>query len=157
MREHLHSSQQARGLMQYPCSQREGWRIGSGMAGECQQARGRSSSHRGRNAISSRHMSIPFPLRTAVWSERWDEAWQETVDEYQHQRHLRRQRKASPRLCSLISSWLLLLFQFRLPTRHPCSSEGFSSCCTCCTCRHFAWLLSPFPASVICLNSCPSF
>ncbi len=62
MREHLHSSRQARGLMQYPCSQREGWRIGSGMAGECQQARGRSSSHRGRNAISSRHMPIPYSL-----------------------------------------------------------------------------------------------
>jgi len=87
-------------------------------------------------------------LREAM--RRWDEAWQETVDQQQRQRHLRRQQKASPRLRSLVSSWLLLLLQFRPPAPKPARLK-VSSSCTCC---HFAWLLSSFCSSSLETCSC---
>lgn len=65
------------------------------------------------------HVNPMLALRTAVCNERWAEAWQEIGTHRRCQRTMRFQQRATPRLQQIVSSWLLLLFQFRPPTPKP--------------------------------------
>lgn len=58
-------------------------------------------------------------LRTAVCSERWDEAWQDTSQEQRTQVSTKRQQVAVTRLQSQLASWLLLLLRFLPPAPKP--------------------------------------
>lgn len=106
-------------LMQYPTYQQAGWPLGSGMV-ECanklvMQTRLKGPGMRWAPA----HVNPMLALRTAVCNERWSESWQEMVTHHRHQRTLRFQQRATPRLQQVLSSSLLLLLQFRPPTPKP--------------------------------------
>jgi hypothetical protein len=58
-------------------------------------------------------------LRTAVWSERWHEAWQDTSLEHLTQVSTKRQQVAVTRLQSQLASWLLLLLRLLPPAPKP--------------------------------------
>jgi hypothetical protein len=58
-------------------------------------------------------------LRTAVCSERWEEAWQDIIAEQHAQRHTKRQQVATTRFQSLVSTFLLLLLRLHPPTPKP--------------------------------------
>jgi len=103
-------------LMQYPTYQQAGWPIGSGMV-ECANKLVMQTRLKGPGMRwAPTHVNPMLALRTAVCNERWAEAWQEIVTHRRHQRTMRFQQRATPRLQQGISSLLLLLLQLRPPT-----------------------------------------
>ena len=99
-------------LMQYPEYQRQGWPIGSGMVESANklvvQARLKGAGMHWEPA----HVNPMVALRTAVCSERWDEAWQEIMHQQRLHRHTQRRQVALTRLQAQLTSLILLLLRF---------------------------------------------
>ncbi len=109
-------------LMLYPQYQRDGWPIGSGMVESANKLVVQARLKGAGMHWAKSHVNPMLALRTAVCSERWLEAWQDSIAEQQAQRHNQRQFLATTRFRSLISSWLLLLLRLRPPTPKPTPS-----------------------------------
>lgn len=109
-------------LMQYPQYQRDGWPIGSGMVESANKVVVQARLKGAGMHWEPIHVNPMVALRTAVCSERWSEAWQDTIQEQQAQRHTKRQQVATTRFQSQISSWLLLLLRLRPATSKPTPS-----------------------------------
>jgi hypothetical protein len=111
----LHYFRKRVSLMQYPQYQQQGWPIGSGIVESANklvvQARLKGAGMHWESA----HVNPMLALRTAVCSERWDEAWQDTSLEQHTQVSTKRQQVAATRLQSQLASWLLLLLRFLPP------------------------------------------
>jgi hypothetical protein len=106
-------------LMQYPVYQQQGWPIGSGMVESANKVLVQARLKGAGMHWEPTHVNPMLALRTAVCSERWDEAWQETLKEHGSQRAIKRQHLASDRFQSSLSSLMLLLLQFRPSTPPP--------------------------------------
>ena len=106
-------------LMHYPDYQEQGWPIGSGMVESANklvvQARLKGAGMHWKPS----HVNPMLTLRTAVCSERWDEAWQETIRAFWAQRQHCRRELATTRFEARLSSFLLLLLRFFPPTPKP--------------------------------------
>lgn len=103
-------------LMQYPDYRQQGWPIGSGMVESANkvvvQARLKGAGMHWKPA----HVNPMLTLRTAVCSERWDEAWQEITQASHAQRESQRRHRATTRWEAQLASFLLILLRFRPPT-----------------------------------------
>jgi hypothetical protein len=106
-------------LMQYPDYQRDGWPIGSGMVESANKVVVQARLKGAGMHWAPAHVNPMLALRTAVCSERWEEAWQESSGEQQRQRQNKRQQQATARIQSQLSSLLLLLLRFRPSTPKP--------------------------------------
>jgi hypothetical protein len=106
-------------LMHYPDYREQGWPIGSGMVESANkvvvQARLKGAGMHWKPS----HVNPMLTLRTAVCSERWDEAWQETTQASWAQRKRTRSGLATMRFEARLSSFLLLLLRFFPPTSSP--------------------------------------
>jgi hypothetical protein len=109
-------------LMQYPDYQQDGWPIGSGMVESANKVVVQARLKGAGMHWAPEHVNPMLALRTAVCSERWQEAWQATIAEQQAQRHKKRQQRATTRLQSQISSLMLSLLRLRPPTPKPTPS-----------------------------------
>src|SRR5205823_31094 len=98
--------------MQYPTYQEAGWPIGSGMVESANklivEARLKGAGMHWEPA----HVNPMLALRTAVCSERWDEAWQEIIHQQRSHRHMQRRQVALTRLRSAPTSLMRLLLRF---------------------------------------------
>lgn len=119
--EHLHYLEKRDTFMDYPAYRAAGWPIGSGMVESgnkvVMQARLKGAGMR----WEPTHVNPMLALRTAICSDRWDEAWHETANERRSQLATKRQLLATARFESLISSLMLLLLRFRPPLPRPSS------------------------------------
>jgi hypothetical protein len=106
-------------FMQYPTYQQQGWPIGSGIVESANKVVVQARLKGAGMHWAPAQVNPMLALRTAVCSERWDEAWNETNKEHSSQRASTRQQLASTRLQSSLSSLLLLLLRFRPPTPKP--------------------------------------
>ena len=106
-------------LMQYPDYRQQGWPIGSGMVESANKVVLQARLKGAGMHWEPTHVNPMLALRTAVCSERWDEAWNETTQEQSSQRASTRQQLASTRLQSSLSSLLLLRFRPPTPTPKP--------------------------------------
>jgi hypothetical protein len=106
-------------LMQYPEYQRQGWPIGSGMVESANKVVVQARLKGAGMHWEPIHVNPMLALRTAVCSERWDEAWRETIQEHYSQLGTKRQQRADARFQSRLSSWLFLLLRFHPPTPKP--------------------------------------
>ena len=106
-------------LMQYPTYQQQGWPIGSGIVESANKVVVQARLKGAGMHWAPTQVNPMLALRTAVCSERWDEAWKETTQEGSSQRASTRQQLASARFQSSLSSLLLLLVRFRPPTSKP--------------------------------------
>src|SRR5579871_1757368 len=77
-------------LMQYPAFQHDGWPIGSGMVESANKVVVQARLKGAGMHWAPHHVNPMLALRTAVCSERWDEAWQDSVAEHQTQRQSQR-------------------------------------------------------------------
>jgi hypothetical protein len=109
-------------LMQYPQYQRDGWPIGSGMVESANKVVVQARLKGAGMHWAKSHVNPMLALRTAVCSERWQEAWQDSIAEHHAQRHTKRQQVASTRFQSQISSLMLSLLRLRPPTAKPTPS-----------------------------------
>lgn len=103
-------------LMQYPAYQRQGWPIGSGMVESANKVVVQARLKGAGMHWEPTHVNPMLALRTAVCSERWDEAWQDTIKEQRSQVNTKRRHLATTRFQSHLSSLLLLLLRLRPPT-----------------------------------------
>lgn len=106
-------------LMQYPDYQRDGWPIGSGMVESANKVVVQARLKGAGMHWAPKHVNPMLALRTAVCSERWEEAWQDSLTEQQRQRQSQRKLQATARMQSQLSSVLLLLLRLRPPTPKP--------------------------------------
>ncbi len=106
-------------LMQYPLYRRQGWPIGSGMVESANKAVVQSRLNGAGMHWAAQHVNPMVALRTAVCSERWDEAWREKVSEQRAQRAMQRQQQVLARFQPLLSSFMLLLLPFLPPSPKP--------------------------------------
>ena len=99
-------------LLQYPQYQRQGWPIGSGMVESANklvvQARLKGAGMHWESA----HVNPMVALRTAVCSDRWDEAWQDITYQQRFHRHTQRRQIALTRFRSQLASLARLLLRF---------------------------------------------
>jgi hypothetical protein len=109
-------------LMHYPEYQQQGWPIGSGMVESANKVLVQARLKGAGMHWAKNHVNPMLALRTAVCSERWNEAWQESIAEQRAERHSKRQQLATTRFQSLISTFLLLLLRLRPPTPKPTPS-----------------------------------
>jgi hypothetical protein len=109
-------------LMQYPQYQQDGWPIGSGMVESANKVVVQARLKGAGMHWAPAHVNPMLALRTAVCSERWQEAWQESIAQHHAERQTKRKLLATARFQSLISSWLLLLLRLRPPTPKPTPS-----------------------------------
>jgi hypothetical protein len=127
-------------LMDYPDYRRQGWPIGSGMVESANklvvQARLKGAGMHWQPI----HVNPMLALRTAVCSERWEEAWHDATQEQRTQREHKRRLLANTRFQSLLSSFLLLLLRLTPPPPKPVPSPP---------------RLAP-PAATLPGSSCPS-
>jgi hypothetical protein len=108
-----------RDLMQYPLYQQAGWPIGSGTVESANKLVMQTRLKGAGMRWAPEHVNPMLALRTAVCNQRWAEAWQEIVSQDRHHRTERFEHRASVRLQHLVSSWMLLLLQFRPSTSKP--------------------------------------
>lgn len=106
-------------LMQYPDYQCDGWPIGSGMVESANKVVVQARLKGAGMHWAPTHVNPMLALRTAVCSERWEEAWQDSIAEQQRQRQSKRKLQATSRIQSLISTFLLSLLRLRPPTPKP--------------------------------------
>lgn len=115
----LHYFRKRESLMQYPRYQQQGWPIGSGMVESANKVVVQARLKGAGMHWAPTHVNPMLALRTAVCSERWDEAWQDTIQEQRSQLSAQRQHLADTRFQSQLSSLLLVLLRFRPPTPKP--------------------------------------
>jgi len=106
-------------LMQYPDYQRDGWPIGSGMVESANKVVVQARLKGAGMHWAPKHVNPMLALRTAVCSERWEEAWQDSVTEQQRQRQSQWKLQATARLQAHLAPVLLVLVRFRPPTPQP--------------------------------------
>jgi hypothetical protein len=106
-------------LMHYPDYRQQGWPIGSGMVESANKVVVQARLKGAGMHWEPTHVNPMLALRTAVCSERWDEAWQDASEEYHAQLDSKRSHLATTRFESLLSSFLLLLLRFCPPTPKP--------------------------------------
>lgn len=109
-------------LMQYPQYQRDGWPLGSGMVESANKLVVQARLKGAGMHWAPIHVNPMLALRTAVCSERWQEAWQDTIVEQHAQQHSKRQHLATTRFQSLLSTFLLFLLRFCPPPPKPAPS-----------------------------------
>jgi hypothetical protein len=119
VREHRTYLSKREALMQYPSYRQQGWPIGSGMVESANKLVMQVRLKGPGMHWAPRHVNPMLALRTAVCNDRWDEAWHESESEGRRQREQRRHLHATPRLTSLVTSFLFLLIRFRLVTTSP--------------------------------------
>jgi hypothetical protein len=102
-------------LMQYPAYQQQGWPIGSGMVESANKVVVQARLKGAGMHWQPRHVNPMLALRTAVCSERFDEAWHDATQEHCSQLASKRHQLATSRLQSQLSSWMLLLVRFGPP------------------------------------------
>jgi hypothetical protein len=107
------------GLMHYPTYQRDGWPIGSGMVESANKLVVQARLKGAGMHWQPEHVNAMLALRSAVCSERWDEAWHEVVEEEQAQRTASRRERATSRFEAQLASLLPLLLSFSPPTPTP--------------------------------------
>ncbi len=109
-------------LMQYPQYQQDSWPIGSGMVESANKVVVQARLKGAGMHWAPAHVNPMLSLRTAVCSERWQKAWQESVAQHHAERQTKRQQLANARFQSLISTFLLLLLRLRPPPPKPTPS-----------------------------------
>lgn len=106
-------------LLQYPQYQQQGWPLGSGMVESANklvvQARLKGAGMHWEPV----HVNPMLALRTAVCSERCDEAWHESIYQQRCHRHAKRRYVALTRFRSQLASLLRLLLRFSPPCPPP--------------------------------------
>jgi hypothetical protein len=107
------------GFMDYPTYRRQGWPIGSGMVESANKLVVQARLKGAGMHWASSHVNPMLALRSAVCSERWEEAWREVTQEEQTKRVNHRRKLAATRFEVLLSSTLLLLLRFHSPTPAP--------------------------------------
>jgi hypothetical protein len=115
----LHSFRKREALMQYPQYQEQGWPLGSGMVESANKVVVHARLKGAGMHWEPPHVNPMLALRTAVCSERWDEAWQDSSKEQHAQVSAKRQHVAATRLQSQLACLLLLLLRFRPPSPKP--------------------------------------
>ena len=116
---HLQYFRKRVSLMQYPLYQRQGWPIGSGMVESANKVVVQARLKGAGMHWEPSHVNPMLALRTAVCSERWDEAWQDASKEQCSQLRTKRQHLAATRFQSQLTSLMLLLLRFRPPLPKP--------------------------------------
>jgi hypothetical protein len=106
-------------LMDYPTYRQQGWPIGSGMVESANKIVVQARLKGAGMHWAPSHVNPMLALRSAVCSERWDEAWQDQLKEHQSQRASARQDLASTRWRDCLTSLLLLHWRFRLSAPNP--------------------------------------
>lgn len=109
-------------LMHYADYQRQGWPIGSGMVESANKVVVQARLKGAGMHWKPTHVNPMLALRTAVCSERWDEAWQDAIQEQHAQCDTTRRQMATTRFQSQLSSLMLLLLRFHPPTPKPAPS-----------------------------------
>ena len=103
-------------FMHYPDYQQQGWPLGSGIVESANklvvQARLKGAGMHWQPG----HVNPMLALRSAVCSERWDEAWQEGIQQEQRQRMNHRRERATTRFETVLASTFLLQLRFSPPT-----------------------------------------
>lgn len=100
-------------LMQYPAYQQQGWPIGSGMVESANKVVVQARLKGAGMHWQPNHVNPMLALRTAVCSERFDEAWHDATQEQRSQLGSKRHHLATSRFESQLSSLMLLLLRFR--------------------------------------------
>lgn len=101
-------------MMQYPLYQQQGWPIGSGMVESANKLVVEARLKGAGMHWQRTHDNPMLALRNGVCNKRSDEALRDIVHERHSRRETQRQQKATVRVRSLLSSFVLLPFPFAL-------------------------------------------
>lgn len=111
VQQQLHYFRKRESQLQYPAYQQQGWPLGSGIVESANkvvvQARLKGAGMHWEPA----HVNPMLALRTAVCSERWDEAWQDSIQEQRWQRATSRKLQATTRVESQLAAVMGLLLR----------------------------------------------
>lgn len=111
VQQQLHYFRKRESLLQYHAYQQQGWLIGSGMVESANKVVVEARLKGAGMHWEPAHVNPMLALRTAVCSERWDEAWQDTLQEQRSQRANSRKLRATTRVESQLASLMQLLLR----------------------------------------------
>lgn len=111
VQQQLHYFRKRESLLQYQAYQQQGWPIGSGMVESANKVVVEARLKGAGMHWEPAHINPMLALRTAVCSERWDEAWQDTLQEQRSQRANSRKLRTTTRVESQLASLMQVLLR----------------------------------------------